>query len=565
MKFNSSKAVVAWILLLVLAASFFLIGLGGLPFIDRDEGEYAAAAMEMVQRGDYIIPHVNNRPYFEKPPLFFWLMALSFETLGYNEAAGRLPSALAGLAVTLLICWFARRRDGDALALPAGLMTVSSLLMVMMSRIALLDSLLTLFTTMTMFFYFEGERAAATNRKGWWHQAAWASMSLAFMTKGPVGVAAPLAAVFFFTLFNRDLFAAVIRSKPIQGLFIFVLISGPWYVAAFFREGGDFWRGFFISQNVTRFTQVLLGHGAPLWFYLPVLAVMVWPWFFFAFSPAWRVITQTNAPIRRNVPMASLDAFLATWLLAELLLFSVAATKQPNYILPAVPAVILLSARWWSMRLRRYSDVSSGKWALRLSLLVGLALAAFFLGVDHLLPMALEKARAGINPDSFEYAFTASIPNLGIWLKIMGGVILAGCGAAWLLFRFGRITAAFTIFCLAGLMMIFGLGFQTVPRALDYLQTPARTLALESRELMNSDDPLAAYGLYKPTLWFYSGRPILRIMSHDTTKLNQYLSREQRVYLLSRKILLPELKANTRFRLLDERGGYLLGDNGGRP
>ncbi|MFH1136754.1 MAG: glycosyltransferase family 39 protein [Pseudomonadota bacterium] len=569
MKLELSKTSVAWGLFLVLAATLFLAGLGGLPFIDRDEGEYAAVALEMVQRSDYVIPHANGRPYYEKPPLFFWLMVLSFETLGYNEAAGRLPSALSGLALALLVAWFGRRRGGDLLGLVAGLMTVSSLLVVMMSRIALLDSLLTLFTTMTLFFYLEGELAetGAPGRGGRWFLAAWASMGLAFLTKGPVGAAAPLAAVFLYSLFNRNLMAAIGRSRPLSGVLVFLVVSGPWYLAAFLREGENFWKGFFVSQNATRFTQVLLGHGAPLWFYLPVLAVMVWPWFLFALSPAWRALTGTAARRREGTasPLAALDAFLALWLIADLILFSAAATKQPNYILPAVPPALLLAARWWTPRLESPPEASSGKGAFLVTILIGLALAVFFLVVEQAAPLALEKARAGINPDSFEYAFTPETPVLGAWLKIIGLVVGGGGITALLLARKGRLKTSFSVLCCAALFMILGLAFDTVPRAMDYLQTPARTLARDSATMMAPGDSLASFGLYKPTLWFYTGRPILRILSREPEKLREYLGRKERAFVLSRATLLPLLEAEPRFRLLRTSGGYIWGDNGRRP
>ena len=548
--------------IVLLIALLFFSGIGDVPFFDRDEGEYATVAREMIERSDYVVPHVNGRPYYEKPALFFWMMVVSFKLLGYNETAGRLPSALAGAALVLLLAWFGRRRAGDKGGQLAALFAGTSFLFVLLARVALLDTLLTLWTSATLVFFYEGY-TAQKGEDGPFFLAAWVCLGLAFLTKGPVGVVIPLFSVFVLTLWNRDLWRTIGRSRPLLGLLLFAVTAGPWYGLILAREGRRFYEGFFIGQNVNRFSDALLGHGAPLWYYLPVLAVMLWPWSVFAVPQGWRALTARAGKGNKPDALAAVDRFLTVWLLSSLLVFSLTATKQPNYIMPAAPAVILLAARWWRDRLAEESAKGVGPVLAGCSAALGLILGAALLAVPLVIPPALERARAGIRYDSFEYAFPAQAPQLGPGTYLLGA-LLAVCAVSILLAAVFANKKTVLMFLILG-AVIFSAGplHVTAPPLLDYLQTPARDLARSVGRAMAPGDRLAAYGLYKPTLWYYTGRRIERIRFEKTGALRKYLSRDGRVFLISRLSLLPRLKAEGRFRFLEQRGGYIWGDNQG--
>jgi 4-amino-4-deoxy-L-arabinose transferase-like glycosyltransferase len=546
---------------MVLAVGLLFAGLGNIPFIDRDEGEYATVALEMIQRGDYVVPHVNGRLYFEKPPLFYWLMAISFEVFGQNETAGRLPSAVSGLALVALLGWFGNRRGGQNFGLLTTALASTSFMIIMLSRVALLDTLLTLWTTSSLVMFFEGYLAAPEHERRYFY-GGWATMSLAFLTKGPVGVVVIVSALVLLAVLNRNFLATLKRIRIIEGVGIFILISGPWFLLAGLREGQALWREFFWDQHFTRFTKVVLGHGAPVWFYLPVLAVMVWPWFFFALPAWWRGLRENGRIKRATDASAHFDFFLGIWLLTSLFFFSITQTKQPNYIMPAVPAVILLAARWWQHRLGGEETGRSEKvMVYGLTGLLGGILALFFMVTKMLLPWALELAQAETRPDSFEYAFQPHWPDLG-WGTVLVGVLVGlATLAALVLVGQKRPGASLAAWGAAAVALIAGLTHLTAPPAFEYLQSPGRQLAYETRTMMEPGDVLTTYGLYKPTLWFYTGRVIKKIDADKIEELREYLASEEHVYILSRLSLLPRLEVESDFRLLKVEGGYLLGDN----
>ncbi len=83
--------------------AFHLIGTWSVPLIDRDEPRFAEASREMIERGDYIVPHFNNQLRLDKPPLAYWAQAASYKIFGENDFAARFPSTIAAALVALSI------------------------------------------------------------------------------------------------------------------------------------------------------------------------------------------------------------------------------------------------------------------------------------------------------------------------------------------------------------------------------------------------------------------------------------------------------------------------------
>src|ERR1700681_2466308 len=104
---------IAW-LALILATLYvcYFSHLGAIGFVGPDEPRYAWIARDMAETGDWVTPRLYGKPWFEKPPLFYWGAAMSFKVFGVSEAAARLPSAVSALLATLAIAWLALRLCG---------------------------------------------------------------------------------------------------------------------------------------------------------------------------------------------------------------------------------------------------------------------------------------------------------------------------------------------------------------------------------------------------------------------------------------------------------------------
>src|SRR5881409_2476752 len=106
------RALLAVALLMLLSAPIFFYRLGRPGLGDPDEGRNAEVAREMLVSGDLVTPRINDARYLDKPPAFFWTLALVYSVFGASEMTARAPSALFALAGIALTAWFARRHLG---------------------------------------------------------------------------------------------------------------------------------------------------------------------------------------------------------------------------------------------------------------------------------------------------------------------------------------------------------------------------------------------------------------------------------------------------------------------
>ena len=559
---KGSLGILAWVLVLAAVAGLFLANLGGMALSDRDEGEYAAAVGEMLRSHDLMVPTLNGRHYLEKPILVFWAVAAG-RALGLEgELAARLPSALAAMLLALFLSWLAwrvwRKPSWAALAAAAFAFTP---LAALVGRACLTDMLLALFTTLSLGFFFLATEAETLFERRW-YLAAWAALGLGFLTKGPVALAVVLPTAGIYALWQRRLWEILKRAQIHWGLLIFLLINGPWFGWVFYRLGGEFWRAFFVSQNLRRFSEVLLGHGGGFFYYLPVIVFGAFPFFFPALVELGAALARNPRQARQADPGARLALLSALAVLVVLVVFSLAATKQINYILPALPFLALLAGRFLGRLLEGEAPGRLAgavcKWGLVISAgLLALALAAVPAG----LPVFWDRVLASIRPDSSEYALPLKAPLL-LWWPLAGMALAAALGAlAWWAWRAGKrgllawgVSACAALFCA---VLMLGL----LPSASRVIQEPAKQMAGELRQRAGDQSLVVSFGLWKPSLLYYLDREIPRVRSDQADRLAAELKRPEPVFVLSRVRLLPELEQVPGFGEIARYGGYLLGGN----
>src|SRR6266481_5293858 len=118
-RINSSKGQYA--ILFFGCILFHMVGTWSIPLIDRDEPRFAEASREIIERGDYIVPHFNNQLRLDKPPLAYWAQVASYRIFGESDFAARFPSAVAAALVALsILTWETRLRTATALQAQIG-------------------------------------------------------------------------------------------------------------------------------------------------------------------------------------------------------------------------------------------------------------------------------------------------------------------------------------------------------------------------------------------------------------------------------------------------------------
>lgn len=327
-----------WLLLL----AFVVIWFGNLEYrklIKPDEGRYAEIPREMVASGDWVTPRLNDLKYFEKPPLQYWTTAVAYQVFGQHQWTSRLWTALTGLAGVLLAWFTGTRLFGREAGLYAALILGSSSLYTLMSHINTLDMGVTFFITLGIFSLLLAQKEVLIAHRRNWMLLAWAAMALAVLSKGLMGLILPGAALFLYTLFNRD-GAVWLRMHWIVGLLVFFAIAAPWFVLVM-RANPEFFQFFFIHEHFERFTTRVHGRYQPWHYFVPVLLLGMLPWTLLMLDAMLRTWRGSAGQARRFSP----ERFLLVWALFIYVFFSISNSKLAPYVLPMFPALALLMGK----------------------------------------------------------------------------------------------------------------------------------------------------------------------------------------------------------------------------
>jgi 4-amino-4-deoxy-L-arabinose transferase-like glycosyltransferase len=357
MPFEHKRAGGGWmqVLLLLLVSGFLAAVNLEAPLADPDEPRSAIVARLMVERGDWLSPHLpaafhykyphdpiegDLLAYWDKPPLFFWLAALGMKILGPSALAARLPAAASFVATVLLVYGAVRHLLGRRVSLMAGMAAAFSPLAVGLAHVARMETLLmALMTAMLL----ASLRLMEDRPRSWlWTIVLYGCAGLGLLTKGLVAVVLPAGAV-LATLVVLGRWRDLGNLRPFSGIAIVLAISAPWFVYMHMRyppgaESIGFTKSFFIGQHLIRATTETFGHRRIPGYLLACLLGGGLPWSFFlpgALVWAWH-------EFRDRTNTRTLLLLCVLWATAVVGAFSMSSTQMIHYVLPAVPALAIL-------------------------------------------------------------------------------------------------------------------------------------------------------------------------------------------------------------------------------
>ena len=396
------------LLLVTLGLPTFLLGLGSPALYDPHESLYAEIAREMVLSGDWLTPHLNGTRYLDKPPLFYWLIALAYKAFGVSEFSARLPVALAGLGGILVTYGIGRYYfDGNAGFL-AGLVLTTSVGYFVFSRQLLPDMVFTFFTTLSIAGLL---RTVADDRqRRRWAVIASGSLALAVLTKGVLGLF-PLVIVAGYAL-CLGRWHTLRELVTLRGVLLFTVLTVPWHAWIAWQNTGYAWH-YFANEQFWRF----LGQRHPIDYIslpLPIffLTLFLWllPW-----SPYLALAIPQLRP-RLAPPDCAARGYLLLlcWAGMLLLFFAVSRARLPQYSLPAMPALALFIGR-------SLDDRSSGRSSNLAGLLIATAVASLLPAVAFLL----------LPPYLDQYHQVGLTGRSVTLIRLVFGLMVAGSGVAF--------------------------------------------------------------------------------------------------------------------------------------
>lgn len=327
------------LLLLLVATPLFVWRLDRPGFSDT-EGMFAEPAREMIEANDWVTPRMNGEPFLTKPPLMYWLPAITFTLAGPTEYA-RMWSVLAALGTLLVTGLLGRQLFGQTAGLAAAAVLATTFGFVVEARLLRADMMLVFIVTLALYFYERIRRGAGIRTKSaFWLTLGIGVLDKAFVPVVLVGATIALVEIATGELRSHTLCARLRNLSTPWGILLIAVIAAPWHLLAGVRNPGFLWDYvvnqhllFFFDQKLPRdslpdslgfFWAMFFARGLPWSLLLPAALVHIW------------------RTVRAPYSLAPKPLLPLLWLIAVLGFFSLAVSRLEHYCLPALPPMALV-------------------------------------------------------------------------------------------------------------------------------------------------------------------------------------------------------------------------------
>lgn len=520
-------------LLLGLCFVIYFVNLDQWDLWNPDEPRYAQVSREMVNGGDWILMHRNGAIYTDKPPLFFWIIALSsFLWQGLTPFSVRFPSALFGTLTVLLTFFIGKKLFSSRTGFLSGLILATSVQFAYLSIRGNIDTTLTFFTTASILCFLqwyqrrqEGE-ASSERMRGLSFYGYYVGMALATLAKGPVGFIIPLFVTLLYLLAQKD-WKGIKAVRLLPGILLFIAIVLAWYLPAVLQGGKEYFNSTLLHHAVDRFAKGS-SHIRPIYYYLYQFPPNFLPWIIFL--PGAMVYGFSRAMMVKRKEFL----FLMIWFTCIFFFFTLSKGKRGLYFLPLFPAVSLMIGKLWedfisfSMRHFRHEWITIPLYAL-----MGVILAA-----GGALPWVISEKL----PLYFSYSLPVAFILVGVAVS---------------LFVFNRYKYYGGIFLLLTGMMAGGF-FYTL-RVVFPLVNPYKSARFICQEITSRIQPgerLAIFGDFEPGPYnFYTGIVPILVLEEEEALFN-LLKSPERVFCLFRSrdfLKFQVAEGRPEFRLITRR------------
>jgi 4-amino-4-deoxy-L-arabinose transferase-like glycosyltransferase len=502
------------LLIIAMAAGLYLAGSGKVALWDRDEAWYAQTSRQMLEGGNWIVPHFLTQPRYAKPIFIYWCQAASMHFFGVNSFAARLPSAIGMTLTLILLAVVLSWKVGARRAMWTTLIFASSAMVIVSAKMCLTDAVMMVFITGAQFCLF-GIYRARTGRRGDGNFGLgiadfgpaptsanqtpksttklallmWICIGMAGLTKGPFVLAVLLGAMILLACLDvgRQWRSAAAWKKtlhwwratrPLWGLGIIFIIVAPWLIAFAITNPHALWE--MLQEPAKHMATNKDGHAQPPGYYLATIWLILFPWSLLL--PAALVLGWKH---RRTAAIRfCLATIVGNWVFVEFFML----TKLPHYMLPSYAAFAFLIATALMRCMRgQHGDlhnapfrVGAGGWAMGAALL---AMAPWLL--------------AGFFPGQFSYAAAGAFTGVGLlWAFLVMGFFMQR--------KLASAAATMGI----GMIVVIAIFFQMyLPRA-TFLRVPVEVGKTLVAQGATAEGAAVMTDFNEPSVAFYQGGTI---------------------------------------------------------
>ncbi|MGD0443888.1 MAG: glycosyltransferase family 39 protein [Edaphobacter sp.] len=320
--------------------------------MDDVDAVQAQIARNMLKSGDWVTAHLDGVPYLEKPPLFYWMIAVSYKIFGVHDWSARIPVALSAIALCWTTAAFGLWAFGKRAGFYAGVCMSTCIGLFLFTRILLPDALLTFNIALALWALLRALDEEEPHPRAWAAVMA-ANLAIGLLLKSLIGVVFPIGAAVLYLLITRQLFAARTwkRLRPFSGLLIILAIAAPWHILATIRnppyfsftmksnpgEYHGFWWFFFFNEQLLRFLNLRYPRDydtVPRTYFWLFNLIWLFPWS--VYLPAAFKLSY------RPVDRAGRTRLMALCWIGFVMVFFTFSTTQEYYSMPIYPAMALL-------------------------------------------------------------------------------------------------------------------------------------------------------------------------------------------------------------------------------
>lgn len=365
-------------LLLLIVVPLFSLGLSNHGLWSADEPRVAEIGREMALTGNLAVPTLNQRPFLEQPPLYYGALALTFKAFGVSDNVARIPSAVFALASVLVVFFVANFLWGSRTALLSGLVLATTGEFFRVAHTVIVDGALTFFVLSSMGLFITGYLSETNRRKFLCYILMYVACTLAFFTKGFIGIVIPGLGILVFLVADKNL-KEILKIRLWLGVLIFFAMTLPWFIGLWQQGGTEHLKVFLFHNHLQRFLPSGLagtisgeasGHHNPFYYYLKEFPMGFLPWtlllipvFMHAFSRS----GNTGEPSEKGL------LFAKCWFFAGIIFLTISSTKRTLYLMPLFAPIAMITGVYIESTLTSPAITKVGKvflWVLALILLI---------------------------------------------------------------------------------------------------------------------------------------------------------------------------------------------------
>ncbi|MES2654963.1 MAG: glycosyltransferase family 39 protein [Bacteroidota bacterium] len=521
----------------------FIPFLGNVHLFDWDEINFAENSREMLLTGNYQQVQINFQPFWEKPPLFFWLQTICYHIFGVNEFAARLPNALVGITALLAVFYVGKKYFNSQFAWIWVLCITGSFTPHLYYKSGIIDPIYNLFIAASIFQFFLIAKSNSFKQKNLHSLYAGLLIGAAIITKGPAALLICILSIIVYVAINKFKFFFGLIQVFICALAAFA-VSATWFGWELMQHGSVFLKEFILYQ-IDLFRNPVAGHGQPFWYHPLVVLLGCFP----------ISILAINLLFKRklndlNPPQAAIFRWSQVLFWVVLILFSIVKTKIVHYSSACYLPLSFLAAYAISQSLINKETVAPWK---RYFILI----AGVLLGILLSLITLIDLFKGSLLPyidDDFAKASLSIDANWSGFEVLFGFVFIAIITVSVFYLKRVELTKAYYgLLVMISLFLPLYMAF-VVPKIEQYSQGPAITML---QKIADENCYVTTLGYKSYAHYFYGN---VKPYKNDSARSSNWLLTgkiDKPVYFLLH-VNDTQNHTNEYMHIVDQEGGFLM-------